>query len=270
MATDAPSENNAAVRGAPVVFLVCGLAIFQARTDTGAVDALQLRPDRTITLRGIPLIIHLAAGDAHQTGPLLLYATGDGGFPGDEALFSRMMPWGYPLAAISSADYIAPLMADGRVADPRDVAADFSSIINAALDALSLPPETGVVLVGFSRGAGLAVAATLDGRLGPHLVGVLAVGLGDREEYVAERVAGEAEGRMFLPYAELSRLGTARVAVIQSTQDNFLPAAEAQRRFGPDQPTRRFRAIEATNHSFGGSLPQLVEEMRASLSWILR
>jgi hypothetical protein len=258
------------MRGALVLFLTCCLAIFLACTNINAVDQSQLRPDRAINLRGNRLTIHLAAGDPHHSGPLLLYATGDGGFPGDEALFSRMMPWGYPLAAISSADYIAPLMADGRVADPTDVAADFSSIIDSARDALSLPPVTDVVLVGFSRGAGLVVSATLDGHLGPHLVGVLAVALGSREEYVAERTAGQAEGRMLLPYAELSRLGTVRVAVIQSTRDNFLPAAEAQRRFGPDLPTRRFRAIDATNHSFGGSLPQLVEEMRASLSWILR
>ena len=60
-----------------------------------------LRPDRSVTLRGHTLAVHLAAGAAHRAGPLLLYATGDGGWPGNEALFDRMMPWGYPMAAFS-------------------------------------------------------------------------------------------------------------------------------------------------------------------------
>ena len=119
-----------------------------------------------MTLRGRSLVVHLAAGGAHPRGQLLFYATGDGGFPGDEALFSRMMPWGYPLAAISSAEYIAPLL-DSRVADPAEISVDFSSVIASAKAALDLSPDAGVVLVGFSRGAGLAVAAALDGRLGP-------------------------------------------------------------------------------------------------------
>ena len=70
-------------------------------------------------------------------------------------------------------------------------------------------------------------------------------------------------------YDALSRLTSLRVALIQSTRDEILSASDAQRRFGPEGPTRRFRAVNAKDHSFGGSLAELTQEMRAAVDWIV-
>jgi hypothetical protein len=74
---------------------------------------------------------------------------------------------------------------------------------------------------------------------------------------------------MFQPYDALPGMIDLRVAVVQSSNDDYIPAAEAREYFGPDTPTRRFRAIEADDHSFGGALPEMYREMLASLDWIL-
>jgi len=233
--------------------------------------AAQMRPDATARVRGHDLAVHLAAGAAHPAGPLLLYATGDGGWPGDEGLFGRMLPWGYPQAAFSSAEYVALLEGPEGVTDPADLAADYGAIIDTAEHALGIGTDAPVVLVGFSRGSGLSVAAALDAHLRSRLRGILAIALTGEEEYVAERPSGEldAPGVMLQLYPALPRLGALRVAVIQSTHDDFLPADEARRRFGPDTATRRFRAIDAPDHSFGGKLTELGEEMKAGLDWIV-
>jgi hypothetical protein len=98
------------------------------------------------------------------------------------------------------------------------------------------------------------------------------VALTGEEEYVAERAVGAAAGSgltvMLQTYDALARLGPLRIAVIQSTRDEFLPAAEAGRRFGPETPARRFRAIDAADHSFGGKLAELGGEMKAGVEWI--
>jgi hypothetical protein len=246
---------------------VAGLVMAGACT-AGTIPAGPTRMDRQVGIRGHELTLHLAEGVSPATGPLLLYATGDGGYPGDEGLFERMMPWGLPMAAFSSADYISFIDGPGRVIAPDLLATDLQTVIGAAQSALGLPSGTRVVFVGFSRGAGLAVSAATSPAFRGRLRGILAIGLTAEEDYVSERVNGE--DRMLQTYGALPRLGDLRVAVIQSTNDSFVPADDARRRFGPDTPTRRLRPIAARDHSFAGGLDELALEMKASLDWIMK
>ena len=73
---------------------------------------------------------------------------------------------------------------------------------------------------------------------------------------------------MIETYRYLRRLGDLPLSVIQSTRDDYLPAAAARQLFGPDTPNRRFHAIEARNHSFKGAQDRLYAEVRDSLAWI--
>jgi pimeloyl-ACP methyl ester carboxylesterase len=215
-----------------------------------------------VVFRGKRLAVPLARGAANRDGPVLLYVTGDGGFPGTERLFERMAPWGYPMVAIDAVDYIESINTPERVLAPLAVAADLQAVIRTALAGLDLPADRAAVLVGFSRGAGLSLAAATEPALRARLRGMLLLALPANEEFVTEG------GRAFRPYDALSRLTSLRVALIQSTRDDLLPAADAGRRFGPESPVRRFRALAATDHSFGGSLPELEVEMRAAVEWI--
>jgi hypothetical protein len=92
---------------------------------------------------------------------------------------------------------------------------------------------------------------------------VLLLALPADEVFVAEN------GRSLQTYEALPRLEQLRVAVIQSAGDEIMPAAEARRRFGPEGPARRFRAVAAKDHSFGGNLAALEKEMRAAVDWIV-
>ena len=239
---------------------------------SAAAQSARIRPDQSLKIRGQDLIVHLAAGTTHADGPMLLYATGDGGWPGEERLFDRMRPWGYPMAGFNSVDYIASIHTPARTVDTETVAADIGAIITTARHGLELPLERPVILVGFSRGAGLASAAAASAPLRARLKGVLLVALTAEEDFVTERVPGTTTGaaRELQTYAVLPRLGPLRVALIQSTRDEFVPSAEAQRRFGPEGPSRRFRAIDAKDHSFGGKLAELTAAMRAFVEWIAR
>ena len=224
---------------------------------------LRAEVGQQVELRGKRLTVHVLPGTTNLAGPLLLYVTGDGGWPGEERLFERMAPWGYPMAAIDAIDYIDSIKTPDRTLTPAAVAADFQAIIQAAQLGLKLPADHPAILVGFSRGAGLAVAAATQPQLHASLRGALLLALPPDEEFVTDG------GRALQTYAALPRLKAVRVAVIQSTRDEILSAANAQRRFGPDGPTRRFRALDAKDHGFAGSLPALEKEMRAALDWIV-
>jgi pimeloyl-ACP methyl ester carboxylesterase len=227
---------------------------------------------RQITLYQRSLDVHLARPrQILPLRPMLLYATGDGGFRGnDRAVFDA-------LAGFSARNYLKNL---GYVADtttPGRLARDYQRLIDFSERALELPPNTPVILVGVSRGAGLAVVAAGQRVLRDKLAGVLAIALTKEEEYVRHyRVRrGQAppgtpqrELVMVETYDYLPRLLSLPVSVIQSTRDGYLPADKARELFGPDTSDRQLHAIDALDHSFSGAREELYQQMDQSLTWI--
>ncbi len=209
--------------------------------------------------------------------PLVLYATGDGGWHAlDREIFDRLVSWGYPVAGFESGAYLKTLGFSGETTPVR-LARDFSRIVAFARDKLGVAEDAPVVLVGLSRGSGLDVVAASDPALQRQLGGVVAVALTKEEEHVKHyrRKMGPLppgaptrELVMIDTYNQLRRLGAMPIAVIQSTHDHYLSAADARGRFGPDTATRRLVAVEARSHSFGGAHGVLLDRMHASLSWI--
>src|SRR4029079_15327623 len=60
----------------------------------------------------------------------------------------------------------------------------------------------------------------------------------------------------FEPYRRIAGLGALPCAVIQSSHDQYLPAARGRALFGADTASRRFLTVEATNHRFShGKVP---------------
>src|SRR5204862_4004616 len=152
-------------------------------------------------------------------------------------------------------------------------------VIGAAVTSLGISRRAGVVLVGVSRGADLVVIAAAESELRETVTGVVAVALTDEEEYVwrpSKHVGGHharlsatgASLEMVRPY-ELIDLIASPLSLIQSTRDQYVPAARAAAQFGPEGPIRRFTAISARNHSFSGARRALYHALHASLDWIV-
>lgn len=234
-----------------------------------------LPPDRAIELNGHTLTLHFANPEARAELPLLVFATGDGGWHRkDLDAWRHLASWGYPAVGFDARDYVTHLGPTSDTTTPARLAADYARIIDAAREALHLNPHRAIVLVGVSRGAGLSVVAAGQRLLRPEISGVLAVALTREEEYVKwyrrlrrrDRAAEQAE--MVQVYEYLPRLGELPLAVVQSTHDNYLPAAAARSLFGPDTAQRHFQAVAARNHSFSGAREDLYRAMAGSLDWI--
>jgi hypothetical protein len=224
--------------------------------------------ERMIQLNGAPLTLHLSAGTPARRRELLVYATGDGGWRGkDRDVFNQLESWGYATAAFSAPEYLKHLPGDDGTTTPARLALDFAHIVDVARAALQMPDSLPVVLVGVSRGAGLVVVAAGQPGLQPELGGVVAMALTREEEYVHRRLVPDVALEL---YTYLPRLGDVPLSVIQSTRDNYLPADDARELFGHDTPVRRFHAIDARNHSFGGARPELYATLRSSLDWVDR
>lgn len=234
---------------------------------------------RTMTLYDHPLELHFARPAQLQPGmPLLFYATGDGGWRGkDFDTYRHLIRWGYPVAGFSAPSYLSHLGFVSGTTTPARLARDYQSLIEFAKQTLNLPASTRTVLVGVSRGAGLAVIAAGRPDLNVELAGVLAVALTKEEEYVRQyrvqpgRTPSDMPTRElveFQTYEYLDRLRSLPLVVIQSTGDNYLPAAAARKLFGPDTDLRRFVSIESRGHSFEGARDALYAELARALTWM--
>lgn len=222
--------------------------------------------DTALSLNGHPLTLHLTSGVANPSGLLLVYATGDGGWRGkDRDVYRHIEDWGYTAVGFSAPDYLGHLPGEAGTTTPARLGTDYRHIIDMARQQLRVVDAVPVVLVGVSRGADLAIVAAGAPSVREELAGVVAMGLTREEEYVHRR---RREGEAIELYARLPRLGSLPVSVIQSTRDNYVPAAEARVLFGPDTPTRQFHAVAARNHSFSGARDELYAALHASLAWI--
>jgi hypothetical protein len=266
------TRRNGAAAALALILCLPWLAACATRTRQPATNPLP--PDRSIVLNGHALRLHFANASADRSRPLLVYATGDGGWHRkDLAAYRHLVSSGDPIVGFDAHDYVTHLGAS-EATTPARLAADYVRIIQAARAALNLPADRPVVLVGVSRGAGLSVVAAGQRVLRPSISGVVAVALTREEEYVKwfrrlrRRAPRGSAPVMVEVYEYLPRLADLPIAVVQSTRDNYLPAAAARALFGPDTPHRWFQPIVARNHSFGGARAQLYQAMLRSLDWI--
>jgi len=225
---------------------------------------------------GDSLALHLSRPcELDAARPFILYATGDGGWRGkDRDAFERMTGWGYPVAGFSAPNYLRHLVRHTHQTTPADVARDYERIIGLAKDRIAIPSGMRTILVGVSRGSGLAVAAAGEPQLQPELAGIVAVALTREEEYV-HRLRRRRSAPLEPPemvmldnYEYLPRLRDLPLAIIQSTHDDYLPAEEARRLIGPDSALRQLHPIRSKNHSFTDAREALYDQMRTSLAWV--
>jgi poly(3-hydroxybutyrate) depolymerase len=236
-----------------------------------------------VPIHGEALTIHLLS-PAHQrsSAPLVLYASGDGGWFGAAVgMFHTLARSGFPVVGVSTK---ALMHIEQRWSKPLTIAHvvhGYQQIIDAARAMLQLSPDAPVVLTGWSRGASLGVLVADSPDADPNVVGLVAIGLSADEQLDLEAVSDDDNGpaqpdassrdqraRSIAMYPLLSRMTSKRSVVIQASGDHYLPATQARALFGPDSPTRRFLAIAARNHRFSGGEPAFSAALVEAVAWV--
>jgi Bacterial virulence protein (VirJ) len=235
----------------------------------------------TASLHGKPLELHVSKPRTPVApGMAVLYASGDGGWFGAAVdMFRRIAEAGYPVVGFSSRAFLkierprgAPLVSAAQLA------AEYENIAAQARIALGLDDRSRFVLSGWSRGAAFSVLVASEAKEQDHLLGVIAIGLGEGEDLAItdddndsgdQQPSKDPKHWPFDTYARIAQVAPLPCAVIQATKDNYFPAASAQRRFGPDTPQRRFYAIDAKNHRFSGGKAAFDAALLDAIQWIV-
>jgi hypothetical protein len=173
-----------------------------------------------VAVHGGHLKLHLASSPSHAEGPrpLVLYASGDGGWFGAAVgMFHTLARGGYPTVGFSSKEFMHLEQQRFTPLGVGEIADAYRSVIDAARAALHLPADTPVVIGGWSRGAALGALATSRIDASASVAGLVAIGLA-------------AEEHLDL----LPKLAPLRVVVLQASGDSYLPASHARTLLGAD------------------------------------
>jgi predicted alpha/beta hydrolase family esterase len=199
---------------------------------------------------------------------LILFATGDGGWRHlDKEVVTWISEQGYAVAGFNASRYLKTMSEVSDSTTPQKLAQDYERVIEFAKQSMRLPPETPVILVGISRGAGLASIAAGQPMLRNQVSGVIAIALPDVEEHVLHqrRRAFRTEWVAVETYEYLRRLTDLPFEIIQSTHDKYTTAARARELLGADTSLHHIHPIEASNHTFRGAVPALLAQLQYSL-----
>jgi hypothetical protein len=228
--------------------------------------------------------VHTPERDIHATyvrpdrdlhpGYLVLFITGDDGWFGtSRAVFTHLADEGYTLAGFSAREALRGV-ADSQRVSTADAAQGLKELYAQAKRHLGLPGSTPIVMVGFSRGASAVAFTAVHPKLRDGVKGAVAIALTREADYLHaskdERRLGvqvDDQDRIQL-YAALKLLGPTPFAVIQSTHDSYVPAAESRQLLGADTATLRLYQVEAEDHGFSDARDKLMQDLDDALRWI--
>ena len=213
--------------------------------------------------------------EPQHRGYFIVFATGDGGWFGTSAaLFAHLADRGYLMAGVSSPEVLNRSQKPTRRFSPTQATATFANLFAQIRRELGVEPSTSMIVVGFSRGASIVAQTAMNQRLHVGLAGGVAIGLTREDDYVRaptgrrrHEFTVDSQGRLEI-YPALAAVTGTRLAIIQSTKDHYVAAAESRKLLGPDTDARHLYVVEARNHLFGGGRDALLRDLDEALAWI--
>jgi dienelactone hydrolase len=208
-------------------------------------------------------------------GYLVVFTTGDDGWLGTSgAVFEHLAAEGYTIAGFSAPEALQEIVRSGKRSSTVRAAQELKDLYAQAKRHLDLPDSTPIIIVGFSRGASVVAFTAVHPELRGGVGGAVAIALTREADYLhapagerAPEIQVDDQGRLQL-YPALKLLGSTRLAVIQSTNDNYVPAAESRQLLGPDTSTLRLYQVEAEDHGFSDARDKLMQDLDDALRWV--
>lgn len=235
---------------------------------------------RKLLLHGKSLDIHLAVPGTKKSGDYyVLFASGDGGWFGTATkMFKEFALDGFPVAGFSSRSYLKLLGNSPVAPNLEELVQDYAQIAQACDQEMGGASPGHMILAGWSRGAAFSVLVGSDPSFKSRCAGVIGFGLPDKEELKIHRrgkhiiIANwrpHLQTILFETFEKIPEIAPLPVTLIQSTRDDFLPAASARVLFGQDSEIKKMFIVNAENHRFSGGWPEFQNSLRESLEWIV-
>jgi fermentation-respiration switch protein FrsA (DUF1100 family) len=226
--------------------------------------------DDAIVIRGHSQTIHVYG--TRGAGTPIVVSSGDGGWvhlaPHVAELLAER---GYFVVGFDAKAYLESFTSGSSTLQPQDEPGDYRLLAEYAARGSNEKP----ILIGISEGAGLSVMAATDPQTKPRIGGVIGLGLPDINElawrlkdsiiYVTHAVPNEPT---FSVAGIVERVAPIPLAVIHSTQDEFVPLAEAQRIMQKAVPPKKLWVVQASDHKFSGNIADFNDRLLEAIQWV--
>lgn len=239
------------------VGLLCSPAIVRAQT-----------PD-TVTVRGHRIPVYLYGA---RTGTPVVVSSGDGGWIHLGPHVAEVLAaQGCFVVGVDVKAYLSSFTSGSTTLTPADEPRDYATIADYAAGGRGVKP----VLIGVSEGAGLSVLAATDPDTKAKIAGVIGLGLPDINElgwrwkdaviYVTHGMPNEPT---FSTVSVVAKMAPVPLAAIHSTQDEYVPLAEAANVVEHAGQPKRLWVVTAADHRFSNNLPEFDRRLIDALAWV--
>jgi hypothetical protein len=222
----------------------------------------------TVMMHGHPQNVRTLGDPA---GPPVIVSSGDGGWM---HLAPHVASWlvdhGYRVIGLDAKAYLSSSSGGSQPLSADTVPRDYLALLDATTRPGGPPP----ILIGISEGAGLSVRAAADPAVRARVGGVIALGLGDRNElawrwrdsiiYFTKGVPNEPT---FNAHDYLAGVSPVPLALIRSTHDEFVPNEESAHLASIARDPSRLWTVAASDHRFSDNLTQLDGAMADAIAW---
>jgi type IV secretory pathway VirJ component len=206
-----------------------------------------------------------------STKAAVVFLPGDGGWRGAAITMARSIgSWGYDVYGFDTKKYLERFSQSGQPLTIEDMTADVAQIA-ARVGELAKKP---VVLVGWSQGAAMAVAATSGAGDHGGVGGVVAIGLPDRgalgwdwKATVASMAGREINQPMFSVRPLLAKSKQTHIWMIHGLSDEYTNAQVCRELYQAAAGPKQLHEVAGANHRFDGHTDELNRWLQEGLQW---
>ena len=224
-----------------------------------------------VTVRGKQQDVYFLPAAGAGPHEKVLFAPGDGGWRGFAIDMAKSLSAaGYDVYGIDTRHYLESFTGP-TVLKTSEISADFRQL---ALWALQNQP--GLILVlGWSEGAGLSLAAAADNAQRDLFRGVVAVGVTEfnilawRWKDIGAEITKSLPNEPIFKTADyIGKVSPLPLFMVASTADEYVKEDTTRALFASAHEPKRLAMIKAGDHRFSGSTDEFYRTLKEALSWV--
>ena len=228
------------------------------------VNKLHIR-DGSVEIYFIP-----GKSDSSHQNYKVLFAPGDGGWRGFAITIAQnIASWGYDVYGLDTKQYLSEYTGDSTL-NENEIMSDFGEIARYMKPTIN----HGVILAGWSEGAGLCLLGAASDSNKSLINGLVTIGLPDSSvmgwrfidnlTYLTKKNPNE---KMFASANYLASVSPLPIFMIQSTGDEYITVDGAKAMFSIAKEPKRFEIVQSKNHKFGGNTDQFFDTLKEGIEW---
>jgi pimeloyl-ACP methyl ester carboxylesterase len=229
------------------------------------------RAKNEIAIRGHAQSISLYPAEGAGQHRKVLFAPGDGGWRGFAiTIAEELAKAGYDVYGLDTRRYLKSFTGSS-VLSTEEIASDFNQIARW----IQQGTHERVLLVGWSEGAGLGLAATADTKNQTIFAGLVAIGTPEYNILAWHWTDIGAAVTKSLPREPtfksadfIPKVSPLPLLLVASTSNEYITPEATRALFSMAREPKRLVIINARDHKYGGNTEEFFRALREGLNWI--